>query len=83
MSPRSRRERNALLAIAAVAVLTFLYGFLIAGQPLAWFGIVIPLLLLYLVWRFVRAHERIADALEPRRDGPDGPDGRVGDGTRE
>lgn len=60
----SRRERRILLGIGVIAVLTLLYSLLIAQQILAWFGIVIPLLLLYLVWRFVRAHERIADALE-------------------
>jgi uncharacterized membrane protein len=58
------RERNVLLAIVAVAVVTLLYSLLVAQQILAWFGIAIPLVLLYLVWRFVRAHERIADALE-------------------
>ena len=53
-----------MLGITVVAILTLLYSVLIAQQLLAWFGIVIPLLLVYLFWRFVRAHERIADALE-------------------
>jgi Flp pilus assembly protein TadB len=57
-------ERNVVLAIVVVAVITLVYSVVIAGQILAWFGIAIPLVLLYLVWRFVRAHERIADALE-------------------
>ena len=57
-------ERNVVVAIVVVAVLTLAYSVVIAGQILAWFGIAIPLVLLYLVWRFVRAHERIADALE-------------------
>ena len=58
------RERDVLVAIAVVALLTLAYSLLIAQQVLAWFGIAIPLVLLYLFWRFVRAHERIADALE-------------------
>ena len=57
-------ERNVLVAIVAVALVTLVYSLVIAQQILAWFGIAIPLVLLYLVWRFVRAHERIADALE-------------------
>ena len=61
------RERKILLTIAAVAALTFLYSVLVVQQILAWFGVVIPLLVLYLLWRFVRAHERVADALESGR----------------
>jgi Flp pilus assembly protein TadB len=57
-------ERNVLLAIAVVAVVTFLYSVVVAQQILAWFAIGIPLVLLYLFWRLVRAHERVADALE-------------------
>lgn len=60
----SRREQKILLGIGAIAIITFLYSFLIVQQILAWFGIVIPLLFVYLVWRFVRAHERIAAAVE-------------------
>lgn len=71
MSPRSPRERNVLVAVAAVGLLVLVYSFLIAGNLLAGLDIVVPLLLLYLVWRFVRAHERVADALEARSDGPD------------
>ncbi|MEF8867739.1 MAG: hypothetical protein V5A85_04415 [Haloarculaceae archaeon] len=57
-------ERNVLLAIAVVAVVTFLYSVVVVQQILAWFAIGIPLVLLYLFWRLVRAHERVADALE-------------------
>jgi Zn-dependent protease with chaperone function len=60
----SPRERQVLLGIVAVALVTLLYSVLIAQQILAWFGIAIPLVFLYLLWRFVRAHERVADALE-------------------
>ena len=57
-------ERNVVVVIVVVALITLVYSVLIAQQILAWFGIAIPLVLLYLIWRFVRAHERIADALE-------------------
>jgi threonine/homoserine/homoserine lactone efflux protein len=57
-------ERNVVAAIVVVALVTLVYSVVIAQQILAWFGIAIPLVLLYLIWRFVRAHERIADALE-------------------
>jgi threonine/homoserine/homoserine lactone efflux protein len=57
-------ERNVVVAIVVVALVTLVYSVVIAQQILAWFGIAIPLVLLYLIWRFVRAHERIADALE-------------------
>ena len=64
MPSESPRERQVVLAIVAVALVTLLYSVLIVQQVLAWFAIVIPLVFLYLLWRFVRAHERIADALE-------------------
>jgi maltodextrin utilization protein YvdJ len=64
MPSDSPRERTVLVALAVVALLALAYSLLIAQQVLAWFAIAIPLVLLYLVWRFVRAHERIAAALE-------------------
>lgn len=64
MPSDSPRDRQVVLAIVAVALVTLLYSLLIAQQILAWFGIAIPLVFLYLLWRFVRAHERIADAME-------------------
>lgn len=64
MPSDSPRERNVLLAIVAVAAVTLVYSVLVAQQILAWFAIAIPLVLLYLFWRFVRAHERVAAALE-------------------
>jgi Ca2+/Na+ antiporter len=60
-------ETNQQLVVAFLAigiVLTFAYSLLIAGQILLWVSIVSTLLFFYLLWRFVRAHERIADALE-------------------
>lgn len=64
MPSSSQHDRNVVLAIVVVAVLTLLYTVVIAQQILAWFGIAIPLVLLYLLWRLVRAHERVATALE-------------------
>lgn len=66
MPSRDVTERKILYAIGIVAVLTLLYSVLITQAILAWFSIVVPLLFLYLLWRFVRAHERIARALETR-----------------
>lgn len=71
MSFEGSRDRYAIIAIVLLAVLTLVYSVLIAGRPLLWFSAVIPLVLLYLAWRFVRAVERIAKALE------DGSDARV------
>lgn len=64
MPSDSPRERNVLLAIVGVAAIALVYSVLVAQQILAWFAIAIPLVLLYLFWRFVRAHERVAAALE-------------------
>lgn len=64
MSPHPDREQQILFAIGFVALLTLVYSVLIAQALLLWIVIVIGLLFLYLVWRFVRAHERIAAALE-------------------
>lgn len=63
MSP-SNRNRSVPALISVVALLTFLYSFLVVKRPLAWVGSVAMLFTLYLGWRFVRAVERIADALE-------------------
>lgn len=61
-SPSMSPQVIALLAIVVLA--TFLYSVFIMAAPLAWIGAVGPLVFLYLLWRFVRAHERIADSLE-------------------
>lgn len=58
LSPR------ALALLVIVIAVTFLYSVLFMAAPLAWVSAVVPLLGLYLVWRFVRAHERIAAAME-------------------
>lgn len=57
-------DRTVLALIAVVAVLVLAYSVFVTRAPLQLIGFVVPLLFLYLLWRFVRAHERIADALE-------------------
>lgn len=60
------RERQILLAVALAGAVTFRYSALIVQQSLAWFAVATLLAVLYLLWRFVPAHERVADALEAR-----------------
>ena len=73
MSPQFPPELStrAKIAITAVALLTFLYSIVIAGQILLWFivaGFAVGLYLIYLlivaVFRLVAAVERIATAAE-------------------
>ncbi|WP_158853355.1 hypothetical protein [Halorhabdus sp. CUG00001] len=59
------RHLVAILVVGGI-VLTFAYSLFVAGMPLLWLNLVSVLLVFYLLWRFVRAHERIADALEQR-----------------
>ena len=61
-SPTTSPRALALLVI--VLLVTFLYSVFVMAAPLAWVGAVAPLVALYLLWRFVRAHERIAAAME-------------------
>jgi len=71
------RSPSALgLGFAVLAGLVVLYSVLILAQPLLGLSVVFWLVAVYLLWRFlelatrfVRAVERIADAME-RRDGP-------------
>lgn len=69
MPSREKTNRYGLVAIAVLAALVLLYSVLVMQRALYAVSFVLPLFLLYLVWRFVRAHERIADALEAREDG--------------
>jgi hypothetical protein len=57
-------DRRLLAAGVVVALLALAYSVVIAGQVALWFAVVPPVVFLYLLWRFVRAHERIATALE-------------------
>lgn len=69
MPSRDEWNQYGLVVIALLGVLVLLYGVLVMQRVLYAVSLVLPLLLLYLVWRFVRAHERIADALEAGNDG--------------
>ena len=69
--PPETRNRRAIAAIAVVSLLTFLYAALVVQQPLLWLLLTLFLVMLYFAWqflhvarRFVRALERIADAME-------------------
>jgi hypothetical protein len=53
-----------LAGVVVLALLVLLYGVLLGQAVLPAIGVAIPLVALYLFWRFVRAHERIADAME-------------------
>jgi len=59
-----KRDRLVVSAIGVVFVLSVAYSVLIIGRLLPGLGLVIPLVVLYLLWRLVRAAERIADAVE-------------------
>jgi hypothetical protein len=63
-SPDGKRERRIRLVAVVAGVLALLYGVLIAGQILAPIALLLWAFLVYLAWRFVRAHERIAAAAE-------------------
>ena len=58
------RDEQVLVAIGVLSLGLILYSVLIVQRILAGVGVVIPLVVLYLLWRFVRAVERIADAVE-------------------
>ena len=58
------RDEQFLVVIGVLSLVWILYSVLIVQRLLAGVGVVIPLVVLYLVWRFVRAVERIADAVE-------------------
>jgi hypothetical protein len=63
-TPAAEPDRRLLIAAIVVGVLAVLYGVLVAGQILAPIALLAWVFLVYLAWRFVRAHERIADAAE-------------------
>ena len=67
------RDKGVLVAIGVLSLGLILYSVLILQRLLAGVGVVILLVVLYLLWRFVRAVERIADAVE---DGEVAVDGR-------
>lgn len=63
--PSIPRNRQTLIVAAAVVGLLVVYG-VFTGRVFAVVETVVYLVLLYLLYRFVRAHERIAAALETR-----------------
>lgn len=66
--PLSEREQNAAAVVGILVIFSFLYSVLVLRTILFWFwlwmSIATVAIFLYLLWRFVRAHERIAAALE-------------------
>ena len=58
------RDEQVLVTIGVLSLALILYSVLILQRLLAGVGVVILLVVLYLLWRFVRAVERIADAVE-------------------
>jgi len=74
-SPDEERSRTVLVVVSALAALAFFYSAFVVGQLLLGGLVVLFLFVLYslyrlfgLLRRFVRAHERIATALELRTD---------------
>ena len=66
------RDEQVLVAIGVLSLAWILYSVLILHRLLAGVGVVIPLVVLYLLRRFVRAVERIADAVEDGQAAVDG-----------
>jgi heme O synthase-like polyprenyltransferase len=66
-------SRERLLRVGAVVfgLLLVLYSVVVAQQILAAVALLLWVFVVYLAWRFVRAHERLADAAE-RLAGGDG-----------
>lgn len=62
--PGSRRDGEILVVLGVLALLIVAYSLLIAQQILLGVVAIGWLFGLYLVWRLIRALERIADALE-------------------
>ena len=74
-SPDEERSRTVLVVVSALAALAFFYSAFVVGQLLLGGLVVLFLFVLCslhrlfgLLRRFVRAHERIATALELRTD---------------
>jgi hypothetical protein len=65
-TPDADNDRDRLLLAATVAggIVVLLYSVLIAGQILAPIALFAWVFVIYLLWRFVRAHERLAAAAE-------------------
>ena len=63
MALQSDRLALGIIALVLIA-LAGAYGLFVMRAPLQILSALLPLVVLYLLWRFVVAHERIAAALE-------------------
>jgi uncharacterized membrane protein len=64
--PSAPDNERLLVSLAVAGIVILAYSVLVAQQLLLGASVVVWLLGLYLLWRFIRAHERIAAALEAR-----------------
>ncbi|MFT4882875.1 MAG: putative membrane protein [Natronomonas sp.] len=64
--PSESDQKQVLVALAVAGIVILAYSVLVAQQLLFGASVIVWLLGLYLLWRFIRAHERIAAALEAR-----------------
>lgn len=63
-------RRYGMLGIGIFATIVTAYSIMIAEALLMGVIVTVLLVVLFLFWRFVRAHERIATALEARKQNP-------------
>lgn len=64
-------EERVLVGLGIIAVASLFYGFFVASSALVGVSVAVSLAMVYLAWRFVRAHERLADASERLADRPE------------
>ncbi|WP_336133697.1 hypothetical protein [Natronomonas amylolytica] len=64
--PSAPDNEQLIVGLAVAGIVILAYSVLVAQQLLLGASVVAWLLGLYLLWRFIRAHERIAAALEAR-----------------
>ncbi|MES3517999.1 MAG: hypothetical protein PPP58_10080 [Natronomonas sp.] len=60
-------ERTVLVGVGILAVVSLLYSILIMQAVDRWVQFTLVLVVVYLLWRLVRAVERIAETLESDR----------------
>lgn len=65
-SPLEETSNRTKVAVGVVLLVGLLYSVLILGQIAAFVGPLLTAVVLWLLYRFVVAHERIADAQERR-----------------
>jgi hypothetical protein len=59
-----RRDRRLRIVAVVLGAFVLLYSVVVAQQILAAVALLVWVFGIYLAWRFVRAHERLADAAE-------------------